>query len=328
MQVKLSDLYLYQKYYFVSKSIPILLSMNLRKLTCFLTLSEELHFGRAAEKLYMAQPPLSRIIRELEEELDATLFTRNSRKVELTKAGAYLKEEAKKLFVYVGQIKKQLKQIVQGKTGKLRIGYVGAAMHSVLPGILIALKEELEINIFLSELKNEEQVACLIDDRIDLGFVRSVPELRDIQAIKVFTESFSIILPKDHRLASKKRISLEQFAQEPFIGLNYDCAPKLCDSINAICRKAGFLPTVAHETSQINSIVRLVESGMGYSIVPSSVKLAYSVNLKFIDLNQYRERAHLFVMHKKEMDPLIKRSVEIVRDFTATNRTKNISVLT
>src|SRR5260221_7122539 len=131
--------------------------MNLRKIECFMTLADELHFGRAAEKLFIAQPPLSRKIRELECELRVKLFTRNSRKVELTKAGHFLRDEARKIFSHLNQIKEHLNQIDQGKTGKLKIGYVGAAMHSVLPGILIQLKKELDINIILDELKNEEQ---------------------------------------------------------------------------------------------------------------------------------------------------------------------------
>ncbi len=289
--------------------------MNLRQLECFLMLSKELHFSKAAEKLYMVQPPLSRAIKDLEDELQVKLFTRNSRKVELTKSGIFLRDESKKLFAHVDLIKDKVKEIEEGKMGKLKIGYVGAAMHSVLPGILSALKEKLDINIILSELKNDEQADALGAGRIDIGFVRSVPDRKDIAATEVFKETFSLILPLNHPLAGKKRVTVKEMADEPFIGLSYDCAPKLCDSITDICRHSGFLPKIAHETSQVNSIVRLVESGMGYSIVPSSVKNAYAINVRFIELKQFSERARLFVMHKKEMEPLVKTSVEVVKEY-------------
>ena len=291
--------------------------MNLRQLECFLVLSKELHFSKAAEKLYMVQPPLSRAIKDLEEELKVKLFTRNSRKVELTKSGIFLRDESKKLFAHVELIKDKLKEIEDGKTGKLKIGYVGAAMHSVLPGILSALKEKLDINIILSELKNEEQADALSAGQIDIGFVRSVPDRKDIFATEVFKEPFALILPLNHHLANKKRVLVKELSGEPFIGLTYDCAPKLCDAITDICRQSGFLPKVAHETSQINSIVRLVESGLGYSIVPLSVRNAYAINVRFVELKQFTERAHLFLMHKKEMEPLVKTCVAAIKEHIA-----------
>ncbi len=296
--------------------------MNLRRLECFLMLATELNFSKAAEKLFMVQPPLSRAIKELEEELGVVLFTRNSRRVQLTKAGFFLKDETKKLFAQIEHIKEHLAEMGEGKTGKLKIGYVGAAMHSVLPGILSALKEKLDINIVLAELKNEEQADALNTGQIDIGFVRSVPERGDIVATEVFKETFSIILPLNHRLAPQKRIALKELATEPFIALSYDCAPKLCDSIVNICVQSGFTPKTAHETSQVNSIVRLVESGMGYSIVPTSVRNAYDINVKFIELKQFAERARLFLMHKTNAEPLITTSVAVIKDYIKLQATK------
>jgi len=289
--------------------------MTLRQLECFLVVATELNFSRAAEKLFMVQPPLSRTIKELEEELQVTLFNRSSRKVQLTGAGIFLRDEIKKLFTQVEFIKDRLKDIEAGKTGKLKIGYVGAAMHSVLPGILTVLKEKLDIHINLSELKNEEQADALSTGHIDIGFVRSVPNRKEIVATEVFKEPFALILPLHHPLGGKKKVMVKELAGEPFIGLSYDCAPRLNDAIISLCRHAGFAPKIAHETSQVNSIVRLVESGMGYSIVPLSVKNAYAVHVRFIELKQFAERAHLFLMHKKDMEPLVKASVAIIREF-------------
>jgi len=136
-------------------------------------------------------------------------------------------------------------------------------MHSVLPGILVQLKKELDINILLDELKNEEQAAAIIAGQIDIGFVRSVPERKDILATKVFTESFSPCSPIK---ASSGKTKKNKFwtLQMSLHWTTYDCAPKVSEAIVEICRKSGFRTRVVHETSQVNSIVRLVESGMGY----------------------------------------------------------------
>ncbi len=286
--------------------------MNYRKLECFLAVAEELHYGKAADKLYMAQPPLSRAIKELESELQVKLFTRNSRRVELTASGVFLNQEAKKAFMHLDQIKTHLAQIKQGKTGRLKIAYVGAAMHSILPGILDSLRNAFDVHISLAELKNEEQVEAVSSGRIDLGFLRSVPERKKLVAKKVYTETFSLILPIDHPLSKKKKLDLSALRHEPYIALNYDCAPALCDSINEILRKSGLPARAAHETSQVNSIVRLVESGMGFSIVPTSVKKAYALNVKFIELKQFTERAYLFLLHRKEIDPFVRKCIDLI----------------
>jgi DNA-binding transcriptional LysR family regulator len=286
--------------------------MNLRHLRCFQELSQELHFGRAAQKLFIAQPPLSKIIKDLEAELGVSLFNRSRRRVELSVCGAFLKAEVEKLFLQIDHMKTGIREIGEGKTGSIRIGYVGAAMHSVLPDILIRLRENLDLKIALFELKNQEQIDALSLGQIDLGFVRSVPEKRDVLARPVLSEPFSLILPLGHRLAKKQRIHLKEMAGEPFVGLSYDCAPQLCDTILDICQEAGFSPRMAHETSQINSIVRLVESGLGYSIVPASVRNAYSLQVRFWELKQFKQRARLYLLHKREMPPLVSNCVRLI----------------
>jgi DNA-binding transcriptional LysR family regulator len=276
-------------------------------------LADELHFGRAAEKLFMAQPPLSRTIKELEKEMQVKLFIRHSRKVELTDEGIFLRDEVRSLFARMEQVREQIRHLSRGSFKQLRVGYVGSAMHSILPGVLNALKKELDIHIVLTELKNREHVEALRAGQIDIGFLRNRAENKDLVSVRVFTETFSLILPLGHPLAQKNKIALLKIAEEPYVGLNYYCVPVLGDAIRSICRQAGFSPRVAHETSEINSIARLVESGMGYSIVPTSMRTAYAGHVRFIELKQYQERAHLFLMYKKEMKPVVKESVDLIK---------------
>jgi len=287
--------------------------MNFRKFECFLVLADELHFGRAAEKLFMAQPPLSRAIRDMEKEMQVKLFIRHSRKVELTDEGIFLRDEVRTLLARMEQVREEIRHLSRRPMKQLRVGYVASAMHSILPGVLNSLKKELDIHIVLTELKNREHVEALRAGQIDIGFLRNRAENKDLVSAKVFTETFSLILPLGHPLAKKNKIALSKIAEDPFIGLNYYCVPVLGDAIRSICRQAGFSPRVAHETSEINSIARLVESGMGYSIIPTSMRTAYAGHVKFIELDQYQERAHLFLMYKKDVKLVVKESVDLIK---------------
>ncbi len=286
--------------------------MKLRHLKCFMVLSEELHFSKAAEKLYIGQPPLSRTIKELENELGVKLFDRNKRNVKLTPCGEFLKAEGSKLFSNIENIKTQLKIIDEGKSGQLKIGYVGAAMHSILPDLLINLREKMDITTILYEMNNDDQIQAIKSEQIDIGFLRSAPHTNELSIIPILKETFSLILPLNHPLANHKKINIKDLAKEPFISLNYQCAPALIDKIMNICLQKGFAPKIAHETSQINSIIRLVESGLGYSIVPTSVKTVYSLNVKFIEINSVKEKAELLLLHLKNMSPLVQNCINII----------------
>lgn len=272
--------------------------MELRHLKYFVTVAEELHFKRAADKLYMAQPPLTRQIKKLEEELGVELLNRTKRKVELTEYGSYLKTEAVKLFQQVEAIKNHLEQLKKGVVGQIKIGYVGTVMHSLLPAVLTAIKNKFpEINTRLLELNNFEQVAALRSGEIDIGFIRMPMNIFDLVEKQIFNETFSLIIPRDHPLTKTNHISLSDLKDEPFVVFSRECAPEMFDTIISICRKEGFAPRIVHESSQINSIVRLVESGLGYSIVPSGVQKGYKVNVKFYELSKCKERARLSLVY-------------------------------
>ena len=287
--------------------------MELRHLKYFLTLSEELHFGKAAEKLFIAQPPLSRQIKDLEDDLGVKLFNRTKRNVELTPAGKYLQTEAKNIFYQLENVKGQIKSIGRGVNGQLKIGYVGAAMHSILPGILSRMNKQYpEIKTVLFEMGNEDQKKAVLSGQLDVGFVR-IPMLHEkLIAEKIFEESYSLIISHNHKLARKKKFNLNDYADEQFISFSRECGRNMTDSINSICHKAGFTPRISHETSQINTIVRLVESGIGYSIVPSSTKEAYDLNVKYIDLKKYPERALMFLLYTRETCAFIKNLMKCI----------------
>lgn len=270
--------------------------MELRHLEYFRVLAEELHFGRAARRLFIAQPPLSRQIRNLERELGVELFERTNRRVRLTAFGEYFASEVGQVFGRLDEIKDHLRLMKEGAVGQVRVGYVGAVMHSILPGILAEFRRrQPRITTALYELTNEGQVAALRSGAIDIGFIRTPIVVPDLRVKPAYAETFALALPRSHPLAGSKTPPLKKLGAEPFVGFARECAPPLVDAITGICLKAGFSPRVVHSASQINTIVRLVEAGLGWSILPSSVSRAYDVGVRFFDLGSLPERAELSV---------------------------------
>jgi DNA-binding transcriptional LysR family regulator len=289
--------------------------MELRHLRYFLAVAEELHFGRAAERLGIEQPPLSRQVRNLENELGARLFDRTRRRVSLTAQGRFLKGEAARLLEQADLVRNNVRRVGEGASGTVRFGYVGAAMYSLLPSVLRLLRREHPgIEPQLVELGNDAQVAALRTGELDLGFVRSPLEASGLAMVPAFREPYALVLARGDALAQRARVRLGDIAEEPFISFARDCAPGMVDEIHAICRRAGFTPRLAHSTSQIHSILRLVESGLGYSIVPASVGAQQEFGVRFIDLLDIPERTGLSVLSNPVLQsPHVVRVLEVVR---------------
>ncbi len=281
--------------------------MEFRHLKYFQILAEELHFGKAAERLFIAQPPLSRQIKQLEIELGVPLFKRNKRNVALTEQGHYLLKQTRVILELVNKTKADLKLINQGHSGHINIGYVGATMHSILPELLLKLKQHFpNINTTLLELSNEDQISGIKSGRIHVGFVRTPIQIDGITSQAVLREKFTLVLPKRFKIKKGIDHPLKALKNEPFIAFARDCGPALVDSALSICKKAGYTPNVTHESTQINAMLRLVEVELGYTIVPKSVKKGYELKLQFIDLDEFEEWAELNMIYNAEaMHPII-----------------------
>jgi DNA-binding transcriptional LysR family regulator len=268
--------------------------METRLLKYFSVLAEELHFGKAAEKLHISQPPLSRQIKDLEEELGVKLFNRTKRNVQLTEYGKYLKCESHKLFNQLEVMKNHLQMMKNGAVGQVKIGYVGDFMYSIFPDILSKCKKQYpKIDTILLESDTESQISALKSGVIDIGFIRTPVEAKDISIKPIYKETFSLIISKSHPLASRKKLPLKELADEPYIGFSPKCPPPLSKSVMSICNKSGFSPKIIHKALQINSIVKLVESNLGYSIIPIGPKAVYKEKVKFYELKNYPERAEM-----------------------------------
>ncbi len=189
--------------------------MELRHLRYFLAVAEELHFGRAAGQLQMAQPPLSQQIKQLETELGVQLFARTRRKVLLTAAGKVFQQEAQQLLQQLEQAIHKTQQASRGEVGRLAIAFVSSAMYSLLPTYLKQFREQYpQVDIVLYELSTQEQIQGLLNNRLDIGFMRPPIDHQKLQATSVLKEPLVAALPVTHSLTSKKQISIRDLQHE------------------------------------------------------------------------------------------------------------------
>ncbi len=275
--------------------------LELRHFNYFRAVAEELHFRKAAEKLFISQPGLSRQIKQMEEILGTPLFVRDKKKVSLTAAGAHLQKELDLLFSQLERIKEETYRIGKGKKGELRIGFVGSAMQNVIPELLVRIKHTLpELKIKLEEMSNTAQVQAILNDQLDIGFVRLVTVPPQLQIQTVLKDSFSVVLPKSHALNKSNFKSVQQLKEENFILFSSDYSPLYYNKIVSICEDQGFLPTISHESVHAHTIFKLVENGLGVSIVPTSLQKGFDLEVKFLEIPKIRQEAVLSVIWKKK----------------------------
>lgn len=288
--------------------------IELRHFNYFMAVAEELHFRKAAERLFISQPGLSRQIKQMEEILDAQLFIRNKRKVALTQAGAYLKGELEFILNHLDRTQKQLKLIDAGSSGGLRIGFLGSAMQKVVPDLLIRLRDKFpEIKSTLDELSNRAQVDAVLKDKLDLGFVRLARVPSGLQIRPVFEDTFSLVLPKDHQLSQNSFRTIKQLQEEHFILFSKEYSPLYFDKVMSICEDAGFTPKVSHRSVHAQTIFKLVENHMGIAIIPTALQYGFQMDVQFIELKGIKQKAILSVIWKSDnRNPVLKHSMDLL----------------
>ena len=288
--------------------------LELRHFNYFLAVAEELHYRKAAEKLCISQPGLSRQIKQMEEILDVKLFVRSKKKVALTAAGEYLKGEMEFILNHLEVTKKQLKHISDGNFGEVRIGFLGSAMQEVIPDLLIGLKENFPgIKSSLEELSNTAQMNAIMRDKLDMGFVRlaRVPDGVNIQP--VYTDTFSVVLPELYPMLTREFKDVGQLAEENFILFAQDYSPLYYDTVMSICEDAGFTPKVSHKSVHAQTIFKLVENNLGIAIVPTSLQYGFEMKVKFIELRNIPQRAILSVVWKEDnRNPALRHCINLL----------------
>jgi DNA-binding transcriptional LysR family regulator len=252
------------------------MNIELRQLRYFATVAEELHFGRAAERLHMTQPPLSQAIAALEEQLGTPLFLRNRRQVALTPAGAALLPEARRILAQSAELPDLVRRAAAGETGRLSLAFVTSADYSVLPPFLLRYREAYpQVQITLQEATSDVQVDDLLHQRIDCGLL--IPPIPDkaqgeLDYMKVLEEPLILCAPTSlPGLEGTGPVRLQDVPRLPLVIFPRQISPGLHDAILSCFHAAGITPVIGQEAIQMQTIVSLVSAGMGLALVPQSV---------------------------------------------------------
>lgn len=248
--------------------------MELRHLRYFHAVAEELSFSKAARRLHIAQPALSRAVQELEAELGSLLLDRSRRVMRLTPGGEVLLREAGVLFERLDETVRKVRRAAAGAEGELRLGYIGPPTRAFLGGLLKAFHERYpRVNIVLEERTPERVWEMVSKGRLSVGLTRPVlaHEALGLQSFLLCQEPLCAAVPADHRLAERKTIPWGELAEEPIVILARREGAGSHDTILAACAGAGFTPHLVHTPSVIGTILRYVEAGTGIGIVPESV---------------------------------------------------------
>ncbi len=245
--------------------------MDLRHLRYFIAVAEEQNIGRAAARLHISQPPLTRQIQQLEDELGAKLFLRTPRGVELTGAGELFLEEARNIRALVEQATERARHAGQGRLGRLDVAIFGSGILDAIPKLLLAFRSRYpDVNVVLHTMSKVEQIEALRQRRISVGFNRILAAQEDIEVDPVLTEDLLLAVPADHPLARQSEVRFTALKYHPMIVFPTGARPSFIDQVISLCGASGFEPQIAQEVGDTLTGVALVASGFGVCLVPES----------------------------------------------------------
>ncbi|WP_166280265.1 LysR family transcriptional regulator [Motilibacter deserti] len=283
------------------------MDVELRHLRYFVAVAEELHFGRAAQRLHMAQPPLSQAVRQLEEAVGCALLSRTSRSVRLTPAGEAFLDRARRTLHNVARDVHEARSIGRGEAGVLNVGYVGSVMMTLLPDVLRRHLDEFPgVQLRLHESFTSRVVEGLLDGSVDAGVVRDAEPVAGLEASPLLTERFVAVVPAAHPAAGGSSASVLELRDDPFVSPPRSAGPRAYEKPMSICEEHGFRPAVAHEATHWLTILRLVGAGLGVTIAPECVRTIASPEVRCLDLPGTRVRSEVELVHREgEPRPMV-----------------------
>lgn len=271
--------------------------MELRHLRYFIALAEELHFGRAAQRLAISQPPLSQQIQQLEDELGGPLFARTSRRVELTEAGRVFLPEARAALARAEQAGEIGRRATRGEIGELRLGFTASApLANVMPATIRAFRERWpDVHLSLQEMQSQHQLQALRDGLLDVAFLRAPrdPTQADarVTAVELLREELLLFLHRGHRLALTepgRRVAISELADDYFVHFSREAVISTYDQFMDLCRAAGFEPKMRQEAREAATIIGLVAADLGVTLMAASFR---SINLPNVVTRRLAEPA-------------------------------------
>lgn len=266
--------------------------MELRQLRHFVCLAQVLNFSRAADQLHIAQPALSISIRNLETELGLRLFDRGPRHVALTQEGRAALESARAALANVDEVAQLSVAVAQGDAGLLKIAFVGGATFRILPRVIPEFRRRYPaVELELTEATTLEVLQRVQSGEVDGGILRHpVVPAPAVSTLVLESDPLVAVVPRGHHLAGRRRLRLRDLAGEPFIQYSQLRAPSMNSIVSLACQGAGFAPRVSQEAVQIQTIVSLVESGLGVALVPDSCREHLGRNVVFVPISDHKEQ--------------------------------------
>jgi DNA-binding transcriptional LysR family regulator len=289
--------------------------MDLRQIRYFLVLANELNFTRAAGRLHISQPPLTRQIQQLEASMGVVLFERTTRGVALTQAGAVFLEEARKIVALTDQATNKTRLAHQGQLGRLDIGVFGSAILNVIPTLLIELrKTHPDIVISLQNTTKIQQIEAVREKRLDIGFNRVFPEVDDLVVETVMMESLYVAMHKDHELVRRRTLAVKDLNNQPLILFPNNVRPTFADNVVALLRDEGLTPNVAHEVEDVMTCIALVSAGLGMAVVPESAVNLQLPGVRYHPLRSAEAKVDLSCVYRADnASPALMVFLDIVR---------------
>lgn len=291
--------------------------MEFRHLRYFLVLADELNFSRAAARLHISQPPLTRQIQQLEQDLGTPLFLRTPKGVELTEAGRTFRDEARRLVAISEQAVERTRLAGEGRLGRLDVGIFGSAVLNVIPRMILAYRRIYpDVHVVLHNMNKTEQIEALREGRIMIGFNRVLPTTPDIVVETILHEKLIVAINRNHPLCQQREISLADISTQPMIIFPSAPRPSFADQIYAMCHRAGFAPNVVQEVGDAVTAAALVSSGFGICVMPESAISLQLPQIVFRRLEWPHQTIDLDCLyHRKEQSSILRAFLEIVRGF-------------
>lgn len=291
--------------------------MEPRLLQYFVAVAEELNFSRAAQRLHVSQPAVSRQIRQLEQNFGVQLFERMGHLIQLTKAGQMLLEEARSLLAHMEQTTRIVRETGSGEVGRLTLGFIPAASNEVLPGILREFRARFpKVELTLREVMPEQAVQRLHDGRVDVSFLLLSGADLDFHYKTVSRELLVVALPEAHPLTAEPRIEMSKLADESFIMPARYSVPSLYGKVMEVCRQAGFTPNIAQEgVGLMQTTIGLVAGGIGVALVPASLQNLSRKGVVYREVQDLKPTVEMSVLWRpSDNNPVLASFLSIVDD--------------
>lgn len=279
--------------------------MELRHLRYFAAVARHLNYTQASRHLHVAQPAISQAILDLEDELGVKLLSRNKRHVRLTTAGTTFFREAGTILSHADASKRLAQRAARGEVGRIAIAFMGSAASPFLPRIIRAYRQQCpDVELHLQEMTPEQQLDALESSAIDVGFSRPLGvETRVwLEDELIYTDRLALALPKEHRLAARGLVNLRDVAGENFVQFHRRGSLYLFDACVALCKQAGFAPHIVHETNLMATVLTLVESGVGVSLVPACVRYLHPQGCRLHAVTPASPKIELRMVWRREAD--------------------------